>query len=144
MGFFAPGLLRFPKGSDSVVTFSMETTNDSLLWTIDQVADQFQVSTKAVSRLISNEQLPVVRIGRSIRIKRQAVHHFLEEQEHYNGHRAGLAVRHPQGERKCLSSANERKASSNERTARTGGHLSQAQAVKEFKALLGLPTRGKR
>ena len=122
----------------------METTNDSLLLTLEQVADQFQVSKKSVSRLINNEQLPVVRIGRSIRIKRQAVHHFLEEQEHYNGHRAGLAVRHPQGERKCLSSANERKASNDEKTARTGGHLSSMQAVEEFNALLAQPTRGKR
>ena len=122
----------------------MENLDEKLLWTMDQVADQFGVCTKTISRLIDNGELPVVRIGRNIRIRRQAVHHFLEEQEHYNGHRAGLAVRHPQGERKCLSSANERKASNDEKTARTGGHLSPMQAVDELNALLAQPTRGKR
>ena len=122
----------------------MENPDEKLLWTMDQVADQFGVCTKTVSRLITNGELPIVRIGRNIRIEVQAVHHFVQQHRRYNEDRAGLVVRHPQGERKCLSSANERKASSNERTARTGGHLSQAQAVKEFNALLGQPTRGKR
>ena len=121
----------------------MENPDEKLLWTMDQVADQFGVCTKTVSRLITNGELPIVRIGRNIRIEVQAVHHFVEQRRRYNEDCAGLVVRHPQGERKCLSSANERKASNNERTARTGGHLSQAQAVKEFNALLGQPTRRK-
>ena len=122
----------------------MENPDEKLLWTMDQVADQFGVCTKTVSRLITNGELPIVRIGRNIRIEVQAVHHFVEQHRRYNEDCAGLVVRHPQGERKCLSSANERKASNKEKTAHTGGHLSQAQAVEEFNALLGQPTRGKR
>ena len=111
---------------------------------MDQVADQFGVCTKTISRLITNGELPVVRIGRHVRIEARAVHHFVEHARRYNQNCAGLAVRHPEGERKCLSSANVRKASNNEKTARTGGHLSQTQVVEEFNALLGQPTRGKR
>ena len=122
----------------------MENPDEKLLWTMDQVADQFEVCTKTISRLITNDELPVVRIGRNVRIEARVVHHFVEQHRRYNEDCAGLVVRHPQGERKCLSSANVRKASNNEKTAHTGGHLSQTQAVEEFNALLGQPTRGKR
>ena len=122
----------------------MENPDEKLLWTMDQVADQFGVCTKTISRLITNGELPVVRIGRHVRIEARVVHHFVEQARRYNQNCAGLVVRHPQGERKCLSSANVRKASNNEKTVRTGGHLSQTQVVEEFNALLGQPTRGKR
>ena len=122
----------------------MENPDEKLLWTMDQVADQFGVCTKTVSRLIANGELPIVRIGRNIRIELQAVHHFVEQHRRYNEDCAGLVVRHPYGERKCLSSANERKASNDEKTDRIGGHLSPMQAVDEFNVLLAQPTRGKR
>ena len=79
----------------------MENPDEKLLWTMDQVADQFGVCTKTISRLIDNDELPVVRIGRSIRIRIQAVHHFLEQREQYNGRGVESAVRNPIGERLC-------------------------------------------
>ena len=79
----------------------MENPDEKLLWTMDQVADQFGVCTKTISRLIDNGELPVVRIGRNIRIRRQAVHHFLEQREAYNGTGVESAVRKPTGERAC-------------------------------------------
>ena len=63
----------------------MENTDGILLWTKEQVADQFGVCTKTVSRLIEDGHLPFVRIGRNIRIRTKAIHHFLEQQEEYNG-----------------------------------------------------------
>ena len=63
----------------------MENPDEKLLWTMDQVADQFGVCTKTISRLITNDELPVVRIGRNVRIEARVVHHFVEQREAYNG-----------------------------------------------------------
>ena len=63
----------------------MENTDGILLWTKEQVADQFGVCTKTVSRLIEDGHLPFIRIGRNIRIRTKAIHYFLEKQEEYNG-----------------------------------------------------------
>jgi excisionase family DNA binding protein len=79
----------------------MENPDEKLLWTMDQVADQFGVCTKTVSRLITNGELPIVRIGRNIRITSKAVHHFLERREAYNSTGLESAVRNPTGERLC-------------------------------------------
>ena len=79
----------------------MEESNEKLLWSIEEVADQFDVCTKTISRLIDNGELPVVRFGRIIRIRIQAVHHFLEQREQYNGRGVESAVRNPTGERLC-------------------------------------------
>ena len=63
----------------------MEESNEKLLWSIEEVADQFGVCAKTISRLIDNGELPNVRFGRIIRIRIQAVHQFLEQREQYNG-----------------------------------------------------------
>ena len=112
---------------------------ETILWTVEGTANQLMVSSKTVKRLIEEDALPVVPIRGCIRIPKQAVLDWVEAQTRYNWRCAGLAVRNPKGERKCLSSANVRKASNNEKTARSGGHLSRTQAVEEFKALLGHP-----
>ena len=79
----------------------MEESNEKLLWSIEEVAVQFGVCTKTISRLIDNGELPIVRFGRIIRIRIQAVHHFLEQREQYNGRGVESAVRNPTGERLC-------------------------------------------
>jgi excisionase family DNA binding protein len=38
------------------------------LLTVDQLADLWQVSPRTIRRMIKNEQIPVIRIGRSVRI----------------------------------------------------------------------------
>ena len=127
------------------MTASKHKDNDEqLLWTISEAAIHLGVHTRTVSRLIDKGILPSVRVGRCVRIPKQSVLEWIEYETRYNSRCAGLAVRNPKGERKCLSSANVRKASNNEKTARSGGHLSRTQAVEEFNALLGQPTRGKR
>jgi excisionase family DNA binding protein len=57
---------------------------DVLLWTTSEVAQQLQVSTKTISRLIAQGQLPFIQIGRSIRIQKTDVCAFLESQKQYN------------------------------------------------------------
>jgi excisionase family DNA binding protein len=103
-----------------------------LLWTKTQVADQLGVSIKTVSRLIESGQLPFVRIGRSVRIEMQAVHHFVETLRDYNEPCVGSAV---QGASTCHINAKE---------VRTGGHRLSMQAERELDALLEPPTVGKR
>ena len=123
---------------------TLKEKDDQLLWSVSETARQLDVCQKTVHRLIDKGAFPVVRYGRRKYVSKQAVLDWAEAQTRYNSRCAGLAVRNPKGERKCLSSANVRKASNNEKTARSGGHLSRTQAVEEFNALLGQPTRGKR
>ena len=122
----------------------MEKNSERILWTKKEVAEQLHVSTKTISRLIAQGQLPFIQIGSSIRVHQTDVVAFVESQKQNNLGCAGLVVRNPQGERKCLNSASKGKGSNSAPTVGSGGLLTPTQAVKEFNALLGQPTRGKR
>ena len=127
------------------MTTSKHKDNDEkLLWTINETAEHLAVHVKTVSRLIDKGELPSLRIGRCIRVPKQAVLDWVEAQTRYNSRCAGLAVRHPKGERKCLNSAKRKKVSTGVKEVSTGGPLTQMQVVEEFNALLGQPTRRKR
>ena len=39
------------------------------LLTVDEVAQMWQVSTRTIRRMIKKKQIPVIRIGRAIRIR---------------------------------------------------------------------------
>ena len=117
--------------------------DDVLLLSIADVSKMLNVSDRTVRNLLQKGDLPSVRIGRCIRIEKQSVYHFIQDRRAYNGERAGLAMRNPQGERICLNSAKSEKVSSNVPAPSTGGLLSPTQAVKEFNALLGQPARAK-
>ena len=62
----------------------MENNNEKILWTKKEVAEQLQVSTKTISRLINQGDLPFIQIGSSIRIQKTDVFAFLERQKRYN------------------------------------------------------------
>ena len=62
----------------------MEKNNEKILWTKKEVAQKFQVSTKTISRLIAQGQLPFIQIGSSIRIQKTDVFAFVERQKQYN------------------------------------------------------------
>ena len=61
-----------------------EDNKDRLLWTRQETARQLSISLKKVSDLIDKGALPVVRIGRCIRIERQSVYHYIESNREYN------------------------------------------------------------
>ena len=113
------------------------------LLTVPDVANMLSVSERTVRNLIARNDLAAIRIGRAVRIEKQSVYHFIQDRRAYNGERAGLAMRNPQGERICLNSAKSEKVSSDVPAQSTGGLLSPTQAVKEFNALLGQPARAK-
>ena len=119
------------------------STEEPLLLTVSAVAKLLSFCERTVRRLIKNGQLSFVRVGRSIRIEKQSVYHFIEANREYNNNCAGLAMRDPQGERKCLNSAKSEKALSNAPAQSSGGLLTPTQAVEEFNALLGQPARAK-
>jgi excisionase family DNA binding protein len=49
--------------------FSRDGSQDSQrLLTVDQLADRWQVSPRTIRRMIKNGQIPVIRIGRAVRI----------------------------------------------------------------------------
>jgi excisionase family DNA binding protein len=48
------------------------------LLTIRDVAEFLQVSTRTVHRLIDRGELAVIRIGRSVRVRPEAVHALIE------------------------------------------------------------------
>ena len=121
-----------------------DNRDTTLLWTVRETARQLAVCPRTVSRLIDKGVFPMVRYGGRKYLPRRAVLDWVEAQTRYNSRCAGLAVRHPKGERKCLSSAKRRKVSTGVKEVGTGGHLTQRQAVGEFNALLGQPPRGKR
>ena len=58
--------------------------DDKLLWTISHIAEQLAVDRKTISRLIAKGELPVVQIGRCIRVPKQAVLDWVESQTRYN------------------------------------------------------------
>ena len=43
------------------------------LLTVDQLADRWQVSPRTIRRMIKNGQIPVIRIGRAVRIHPKVV-----------------------------------------------------------------------
>ncbi len=45
--------------------------------TVDQVAELLQVDRKTVYEAIHREEIPVVRLGRAIRVPRHALGHYL-------------------------------------------------------------------
>lgn len=57
---------------------------EALLWTLAQVAAALQISRTKVYELIYRENLPIVRLGKSIRISPLSLQHWLEEREQEN------------------------------------------------------------
>ncbi|MBU56358.1 MAG: hypothetical protein CL392_07495 [Acidiferrobacteraceae bacterium] len=110
-----------------------ETFHDAkkLLWTLEETASQLSVHPRTVARLIEKGKLPVVRIGRAVRIEKQSVCHFIDQQRRYNEPCAGSAV---QGESTCPISA---------KPVCTGGRHSSTQTARELDALLEPPTAKK-
>ena len=111
--------------------------DDTLLLSIGKVAQQLDVSERTVSRLIQRGDLPSIKIGRSVRIEIQAVHHFISHHREYNGQCVESAVRNPTGERACrIGTRRDVKmaVSTQVRTTRSAS----PQMEKDFNALLGL------
>ena len=110
----------------------MEKNSERIFWTKKEVADHLHVSTKTISRLIAQGELPFIQIGRSIRIQKTDVFAFLERQKQYNLGCVGSAV-----QEKSTCHINAKKA-------RIGGHRSSMQTAKELDALLEPPSARKR
>ena len=113
-----------------------------LLWSRSDAAVQLGISDRKVDELIKEGTLPSMSIGRRVRVPRQAVLDWVKSQTRYNSRYAGVAVRNPKGERKCLNSARKGKGSREDLGQSSGGPLTQMQVVEEFNALLGQPIRG--
>ncbi|MGB3186907.1 MAG: helix-turn-helix domain-containing protein [Ornithinimicrobium sp.] len=55
---------------------------DLKFMTVAEVAALMRVSKMTVYRLVHNEELPAVRVGRSFRVPQQAVHDYLSDSYH--------------------------------------------------------------
>ena len=62
----------------------MEQHHEKLLWKIDEVAHQLNVSPRTVLRLINRGDLAQVQIGRAVRIPKQTVLDWVERRTRYN------------------------------------------------------------
>ena len=111
--------------------------HERLLWTLGEVAKQLNVSTRTVSRLIDKGELSTIRIGRSVRIEIQAVHHFISHHREYNGQCVESAVWNPTGERACRIETRKDEKMAVSTLVRTTRSASP-QMVEDFNALLGL------
>jgi excisionase family DNA binding protein len=119
------------------VSNAVNKETDVLLWTQKEVAQQLQVSTKTITRLIQDGVLPVVRIRGCIRIETQAVYHFVEGHRQYNGHCVESAVQNPTGESICrIGTRRDVKMAVSTKVRIT--RSASPQMEKDFNALLGL------
>jgi len=109
---------------------------DSLLLTIDEVADHLRLSTRSVRRLIQAGELPTVPIGRSLRIRRYDLSTYVDGRvsRKHNSDCAGPGV-HGQEKQAYHTDA---------KTVPFGGRLLPGQTAKELDALLGQATKRKR
>ena len=118
------------------MTTSKHKDNDEkLLWSINETAKHLAVHIKTVSRLIEKGELPSLRIGRCIRVPKQAVLDWVESQTRYNSMCVGSAV---QGASTCHISASKREVK-----ASSGGHRSPMQTASELESLLEQHKKGK-
>ena len=58
----------------------------TLLLTLEQAADQLQISVRTLSRMAARGEVPVVRFGsRIVRIRSSTIENLLAEREHLEG-----------------------------------------------------------
>ena len=63
-----------------VAKLSKTNTNvDPVLWTVQEVAEYLRVSEAKVYRLIKEQQLPVMRVGKTWRFRKDRLHEWLEQ-----------------------------------------------------------------
>ena len=80
----------------------MEELNEIILFTTQEVATQLNVSPRTVTRFINNGELPIIKIGRSIRVSKADVINFVEQQRRYNLE-CVESVQSSKGESRCDS-----------------------------------------
>ena len=109
---------------------------NTLLLTIDEVADQLRISTRTVRRLIQAGELPNVSIGRNLRIRRYDLNAYVDGRASHK-HNVDCAGPGVLGKEKhaCHTDA---------KTVLSGGRLLPGQTAKELDALLGQSTKQKR
>ncbi len=109
---------------------------NTLLLTIDEVADHLRISTRTVRRLIQTGELPTVPIGRNLRIRRYDLSAYVDGRvsRKHNAKCAGPGVLRKE-KHACHTDA---------KTVLSGGRLLPGQTAKELDALLGQPTKRKR
>ena len=63
------------KGGDAGENFpaSEELQRVERLWTVDELADHWQLSTRTIRRMIAHKRLRVLRFGRAVRIHPRVV-----------------------------------------------------------------------
>jgi excisionase family DNA binding protein len=59
-------------------SFSLDAASLEQLLTVAQVATILQMSIRSVRRMIADGRLPVVRLGRSVRVRRGALEAMIE------------------------------------------------------------------
>ena len=118
------------------VSMVADSGDDTLVWTTSEAARQLKVSPRTVSRLVAENILPSVKIGRVTRIPKQAILDWVEAQTRYNSECVGSAV---QGASTCHISASKREVK-----ASSGGHRSPMQTASELESLLEQRKKGSR
>ncbi len=78
--FTGPDRMGPPKNKGSVerADDGSPTLGDTQFFTVAEVAKVMRVSKMTVYRLVHSGELPAVRVGRSFRVRAEAVHTYLE------------------------------------------------------------------
>lgn len=106
----------------------MPLPTDKLLWSIPQTAESLSVSVRTIHRLVDAGTLPVVRVGRLVRIPAQAVREWIAQQAAVTHNKACVGPDARYGESKCPIDA---------KTHRSGGLVTPTQAAAALGGLLG-------
>jgi len=125
------GIGIFAEGRTTMKPCAPMADAAELLWSLDEVGRQLGgISTRTVRRLIARGALPVVHVGRCIRVPVSGVHEFIERTTTpaHNLSRAEPGMRE---EFTCHTVA---------KTVPFGGRPTLTQAAKELGGLLKQPT----
>jgi len=110
----------------------------TLLYTLDESAEQLRVSTRTIRRLTERGELPFVRIGRAIRIPVASVKKWIDDNT-LEGHNLSCAGDVQGGKSTCQNDKIKMDFTS-ARIRPTGGRVTATQAAKELAAVVGLKT----
>jgi len=109
--------------------------SDTLLWDLAETARQLGVCQRTVRRMLDRGVLPRLKMGRTVRIPRQAVERYVQEHLEMRHNQPGVEPAVRGGPSTCHIDA---------KTGPSGGRVSPTRAAKEVDALLERRTGRKR
>jgi excisionase family DNA binding protein len=116
-------------------------SNEKTLWSIKEAAEQLSLSSRTIERMVSNRQIPFIKIGRLVRIPVDEITDWVAKKlpKVDNTHHARRDVPEKIGDQSTCLSVNQ-KVCSKEVIRSFGGSTTSTDAASELEKVLKLPT----